>query len=601
MVLLRQKRRFGGLAAAFGAAALTIVGPAYVRADETAAGQETTGQNAIVESVELSDAPLSLAINLIRQRTGINVAIKHSSTPYDKVTISIRHRPIGEVMRLMAESAGADFWEENGVYWFGPKGSAPKKEEKVEPVAPTETVSPAEDIEWEKIKLMYTEPHTLLRHLGINSGPLGDLSDMFTANAMRMLIGDQMPYHNTGIGNNVILQGNYAPGGNNGNYNQGNAANTVAPAVPLGNTNLPNSANVNADQAAHRDGGDFSDFGRGGQFGGQPGGGGRPGGGAGGAGGAQGQNGAATGLLPDGIQAGDILAYDADGSIIVRKRRGDDIPFRRLKELINLLDVKPRQIMVRAEFVTVTQNDQSSFGINWNFQKVNLIAGVNTGFTTPNTAFIQYAAGNLQTQLSWILTTGRGKIVAAPMATTLNNVPVSFQNVQQVPIFLSTPIISNNGTTALAPQLTFAQASTGLGILPRINGDDTITLFGSVFVSDLGTTVTGPNGESAPSILAQTAPIQRIIRNGDTLVIGGLTSKNSTVSTNRVPLLGDLPILGTLFRSRNVTTRDSDLLVFITASIIPERPTVNAIGGPGGGVPGIPGGGPGGAGGGLTP
>ena len=595
MALLRQKKRISGLiAAALSTAALTGVSN-YVRADETTGGQETTGQNAIVESVELSDAPLSLAINLIRQRTGINVAIKHSNTPYDKVTISIRHRPIGEVMRLMAESAGADFWEENGVYWFGPKGSAPKKEEKVEAAAPTETVSPAEDIEWEKIKLMYTDPHTLLRHLGVNSGPLGDLSDQFTANAMRMLIGDQMPYHNTGIGNNVILQNNYIPGVSTGT----NQTNAVAPAVPLGNTNLPSSANVNADQAAHRDGSDFSDFGRGGQFGGQPGGGGRPGGGAG-AGGAQG-GGAAGTLLPDGIQAGDLLAYDADGSIIVRKRRGDDIPFRRLKELINLLDVKPRQIMVRAEFVTVTQNDQSSFGINWNFQKVNLIAGVNTGFTTPNTAFIQYAAGNLQTQLSWILTTGRGKIVAAPMATTLNNVPVSFQNVQQVPIFLSTPIISNNGTTALAPQLTFAQASTGLGILPRINGDDTITLFGTVFVSDLGTTVTGPNGESAPSILAQTAPIQRIIRNGDTLVVGGLTSKNSTVSTNRVPLLGDLPILGTLFRSRNVTTRDSDLLVFITASIIPERPTANAIGGPGGGVPGIPGGGPGGAGGGLTP
>jgi len=249
--------------------------------------------------------------------------------------------------------------------------------------------------------------------------------------------------------------------------------------------------------------------------------------------------------------------------------------------------------MVRAEFVTVLQNDVSSFGINWTLSKVNFVSGIQTGYQTSNTAFIQYASGNLRTEMSWILTTGRGKLVAAPMATTLNNVPATFTNSQSIPVFLSTPVISANGTVVLAPQLSIFNASTGLTVLPRINADDTITLMGFVTVSDLGTPVTGPNGESAPTIIFQLAPVQRIIRNGDTMVIGGLTSKNTQVSSNRAPLLGDMPIIGTLFRSRNTTVRDSDLLVFITASIIPERSTTSTLTGPGGA--------PVGGGGGLTP
>ena len=217
------------------------------------------------------------------------------------------------------------------------------------------------------------------------------------------------------------------------------------------------------------------------------------------------------------------------------------------------------------------QNDASSFGIDWSFTKVNLVAGANLGYQTANTAFIQYAAGNLQTQLSFILTTGRGKVVSAPTATTMNGVLVSFFNQQNVPVFLSTPIISQNGTVALVPQLTLFPVTIGLTILPHINGDETITLQGTVVAQDILGTVVGPDGSSAPIIEGQSVPVTRIIRNGDTMVIGGLIRKNDNVQTNKVPLLGDLPLIGTLFRSHNITTQDSELLVFITPEIIPER------------------------------
>ena len=188
-------------------------------------------------------------------------------------------------------------------------------------------------------------------------------------------------------------------------------------------------------------------------------------------------------------------------------------------------------------------------------------------------------------------------MVAAPTATTLNNLPVSFTVTQTVPVFLSQPVVTGNGNVILTSTVIPIPLQTGMTILPRVNGDGTITLLGSVFITTLDAPVVGPNGESFPASTQQTAPVQRIIRDGDSMVVAGLTSKNNTVSTNRVPLLGDLPLIGTLFRSRNVTTNDADLLVFITASVLPDRLTNqgvpslnNAPVAPGGGLIPAPGG-----------
>ena len=167
-----------------------------------------------------------------------------------------------------------------------------------------------------------------------------------------------------------------------------------------------------------------------------------------------------------------------------------------------------------------------------------------------------------------------------------------------MPVFIQQVVLGINGNSSITTTPQLIPVSTILSVTPRINGDDSITLLGFVQAAAITGTVTAPGGNSFPIVVNQTVPLQRIIRAGDTMVIGGLVRKQDNVSTNRVPLLGDLPLIGTLFRSRNVTTDDSELLVFVTPQIIPERPS--AGGGLGGGLPGgLPG--PGAAGGGLMP
>jgi general secretion pathway protein D len=454
--------------------------------------------------------------------------------------------------------------------------------------------------------------------------------DVFTDNVYRMMLDQQQ-----------LMKPN-TPGTITGPYgyiNNGDRTSPVAPGVPTGSRteilNNPLTRGGGAfsggtggnDQKSNRDGFDgFNNtntstpgggssyveragqlgFGGGLQGGGGPGGlqgGGAqgPGGGAGGLQGGQGQQGGAQSLLPNGINPGDIIALPADNSIIINLANNPEaeLALRNLREIIRLLDVKPRQINIRTEFVTVTANDTNAFGISWAFQKVNLIGGVSTGFSTTNTAFLQYATGNLQAQLSWILTSGKGKLVAAPQASTLNNLAVTFSVSTTVPVFISTPIVTAGGQTVIANTIVPLPVTTGMFVVPRINGDESITLFGAAFSSSVGAPTVGPGGESFPNITTQTAPIQRIIRNGDTIAIAGLTSKNDVVQTNKVPLLGDLPLIGNLFRSRSVTTADSELLVFITPTIIQERQS-NATVGAGGNLLAPPGG-PGAGGGGVNP
>ena len=326
---------------------------------------------------------------------------------------------------------------------------------------------------------------------------------------------------------------------------------------------------------------DYNPFsGQGGGQGGQQGG--QQGGGIGGA----------SALLPDGIQS--LLAFSNDGSLLVKYDPARPEALTELRKIIRLLDVKPRQIQVKAEFVTISQNDINSFGINFQFQKVNLVGGTNTGFAgTGGQAFLQYATGNLSTQLSFALTQGHAKVVASPIITTLNNMPVNFFVQSNIPVFQTSIVLGNGGQTIVTSTISAIQVQTGLSFVARINGDESLTVFGSATNYVLGASFTSPDGQSFPNITTQTTPIQRIIRNGDTMVIGGLNSKNDVVNTLKVPLLGDLPFIGNLFRSRSITTDDRELLVFITPTILPERISTAGIGGNSGSVA-IPTGGGGG-------
>ena len=560
----------GALAATY---ALVIVG----FGSSVAYAQEPSAGQMIVQRVDLVDADLQAAVRMLMAQTGVEIVIEASDKPYGRVNLMLEKKPLDTVLQMICRAAGASVRTEGGVYVIGPKGAGaavetPKPAESA-PAAPLPQTP--KRYRTERIAVQNARPSEIINFL--TRADMSGRGD-FLRRMMFDALGSRRIGYSSDVGGGTSTRN--MPGPQNALSDSWNGQ--APPVVPTSPTN--NSAVLEENQFGGRGGiggiggggigggigggyggyggGQFGNRGGIGGFGGQFGG---QGGQFGGQGGQFGGQGGGNSLVPENIES--MLAYDIDNTIIVRT--SDEDALRELKEIIRLLDIAPKQLMIKAEFVEVSQDDVRQFGIDWQLARGNLVAG-NPGFAAGQ-VFMNYATGNVAAQLRATLTEGKGRLVSSPMVTTLNNLPVSLAIGREIPVFYTSPTAGGNGVVILQTQLSTVAAQSGMDVLARINGDDTITLTISPFVSDISGQVTGPEGTTAPIISYQTiGPITRRVRNGDSIAIAGLVRKNDGTSIKKVPLFGDLPLIGQLFQSREYRVSDSELLVFETPSILPD-------------------------------
>ena len=230
------------------------------------------------------------------------------------------------------------------------------------------------------------------------------------------------------------------------------------------------------------------------------------------------------------------------------------------------------QVQVKVEFVTASVTDVDNLGVNFDLVpypglEFGTTQGNSTIVTGVQPTFLQYATGNIVAQLYQTLTRTRGKVVQAPLITTTNNVQATIQISTQIPFFTSSTVSTGglNNNTFNNQQANFLQLQTFLTITPRINSDDSVTM-------NLAPQITDTTGQAAvggiPPTITQNVTTLRTVRSGETMVLGGLVRKQETASSQRIPILSDIPILGGLFRTRNKQINDQELLIFVTPTII---------------------------------
>ncbi|HUT85774.1 MAG TPA: type IV pilus secretin PilQ [Elusimicrobiales bacterium] len=164
---------------------------------------------------------------------------------------------------------------------------------------------------------------------------------------------------------------------------------------------------------------------------------------------------------------------------------------------------------------------------------------------------------------------GNVKILSAPKVATLNNQPARIDLVTRIP-YLQT-VIASSTPPLQTETVEWLEAGITLEVTPQVNADGRITMDIKPTVSQVASTI-APTAEEggAPGLDQRSAETIVITRNGETVVIGGLLSELENEVIYKVPILGDIPILGWLFKKKHQNKQKIELLIFVTPTIVEE-------------------------------
>ena len=182
---------------------------------------------------------------------------------------------------------------------------------------------------------------------------------------------------------------------------------------------------------------------------------------------------------------------------------------------------------------------------------------------------INLGSGNLiNLELSALESDNRGKVVSSPRVVTGDNQKAHIEQGTEIPYV--TPGSANNPAT-----VQFKKAVLSLSVTPQITPDNRIIMTVEVRKDSVGQMVNLGGGFQVPSIDTRNVTTQISVNNGDTAVIGGIYEETVNNTVDKVPFLGDVPVLGYLFKTTGRTSEKQELLIFLTPRVIKE--SINSI------------------------
>jgi type IV pilus assembly protein PilQ len=179
---------------------------------------------------------------------------------------------------------------------------------------------------------------------------------------------------------------------------------------------------------------------------------------------------------------------------------------------------------------------------------------------------LSFLTGNilLDLELSALEAEGEGEVISTPRLVTANQAEAFIQQGVEIPYEQAT----SSGATAVQ----FKEAVLELKVTPLITPDNRVQMDLSIKQDTVGEIYQTSRGGSVPSIDTREMETQVLVANGDTVVLGGIFQDETASKEEKVPWLGDIPGVGVLFRRRANESKKRELLIFVTPSIVEDRP-----------------------------
>lgn len=237
-------------------------------------------------------------------------------------------------------------------------------------------------------------------------------------------------------------------------------------------------------------------------------------------------------------------------------------------KMIEELDLAPKQVLIEVKFVEISSSKGEDFRTIWNRigsssssirGKVNLAGMAGTGFG------ITISTPDLDALIELFKSATDFNLMSAPQIVTLDNRQANIQVGSNVPYKKMTTIVGTGGTVTTSEEIVYLEVGVVLSVTPHITGANSIIMDIKPVISDYEYSAAVPG---IPIITTRNLESRVLIYDGQTLIVGGLMKDDMKKSEYKVPFLGDIPLLGSLFKYTTLAKTKVNLVIFITPRII---------------------------------
>lgn len=296
------------------------------------------------------------------------------------------------------------------------------------------------------------------------------------------------------------------------------------------------------------------------------------------------------------LKSSDSSILSPRGSVTIDERtntlllRDTETSIAEARKMIDALDIPIKQVLIESRMVTVRDNVDEQLGVRWGISDRNSDGGVsgslegadaiasgvfpelsdrlNVNLPVANPAgriglqIARLVDGTIiDLELSALESENKGEIIASPRITVANQREAYIEQGTEIPYVQAT----SSGATSVE----FKKAVLSLKVTPHITPDNRIILDLVVTQDTRGETVSTSTGP-AVAIDTQEISTQVLVENGETIVLGGIFQQTSTDDVAKIPLLGDLPVVGNLFKNTQRINEKRELLIFVTPKIMTD-------------------------------
>ncbi len=252
---------------------------------------------------------------------------------------------------------------------------------------------------------------------------------------------------------------------------------------------------------------------------------------------------------------------------------------REIERIVEGLDRKTREVSIDTQIMKVVLSHDHAKGIDWRLMaQQGFLEPLDLNITLPTSSsaiatrfgslsYSTFAAEGFEAVASYLETLGESKILANPRLTVIEGEEARI-NIGTREAYVTSTTTTGSSTTSVSENVTFVDVGIILSVTPIINDKGYVTMKIKPEVSNVVRTLTTAQGNKIPIVDKTEAETRVMVKDGSTIVIGGLRKDDKGKTVDQIPILGDIPVLGRVFKSRNEELEQTEIVVFLTPRII---------------------------------